>query len=139
MESTPQSASRMLGRLGQPRLTGKEGEAIAAEFLIKRGYKIVEQNFRCSLGEIDIIAYEGETLVFVEVKARSSSQFGGPEGAVHSRKQEKINRVALAYLQKKKMMNALCRFDVVGIVTTGSDAAITLFQNAFEGEYGNRV
>ena len=114
-------------------MTGSEGEAIAADFLTKRGYKIVEKNFKCDLGEIDLIAWEGKTLVFVEVKARSSSRFGGPEGAVTPRKQEKINRVAAAYLQQKRQLTALCRFDVVGIVKEGSDVSITLFQNAFEG------
>jgi len=115
-------------------MTGIEGEAIAADYLIKRGYKVVEQNFRCSIGEIDLIAWEGETLVFVEVKARSSSQFGGPEGAVTLRKQEKIIRVALAYLQQKKLFTALCRFDVVGVVKEGTGGVtINLFQNAFEG------
>jgi putative endonuclease len=115
-------------------MTGIEGEAIAADYLIKRGYKVVEQNFRCSIGEIDLIAWEGETLVFVEVKARSSSQFGGPEGAVTLRKQEKIIRVASAYLQQKKLFTALCRFDVVGVVKEGTGGVtINLFQNAFEG------
>jgi len=114
-------------------LTGPEGEAIAAAFLKKRGYKIVEKNFKCSIGEIDLIAWEGETLVFIEVKARSSAKFGGPEAAVTSKKQEKINRVALAYIQKEKLFNALCRFDVVGIVKDEAGEKVTLFQNAFEG------
>ncbi len=120
-------------------MTGQEGETIAADYLKKRGYKIVEQNFRCSIGEIDLIAWEGETLVFVEVKARSSSQFGGPEGAVTLRKQEKIIRVASAYLQQKKLLTVLCRFDVVAVIKAarplqdGTGVAITLFQNAFEG------
>lgn len=114
-------------------MTGPEGEAIAADYLVKRGYKIVERNFKCSIGEIDLIAWEGETLVFVEVKARSSSQFGGPEGAVTLKKQGKINLVALAYLQQKKLLTALCRFDVVGIVKEGNRVEINLFQNAFEG------
>ncbi|MBI3357991.1 MAG: YraN family protein [Nitrospirae bacterium] len=115
-------------------MTGLEGEAIAAEFLIKRGYKIVEKNFKCPVGEIDLIAWEGKTLVFVEVKARSSSQFGGPEGAVTPQKQEKLNRVALAYLQQKRLSTSLCRFDVVGIVKAGHTVSISLFQNAFEGK-----
>ena len=114
-------------------MTGQEGEKIAADYLIKRGYKIVEQNFRCSIGEIDLIAWEKETLVFVEVKARSSSQFGGPDSAVTLRKQEKIIRVASAYLQQKKLLTVLCRFDVVGVIKDGTGIAITLFQNAFEG------
>ena len=114
-------------------MTGIEGEAIAADYLIKHGYKLVERNFRCSIGEIDLVAWEGETLVFVEVKARSSSRFGDPAGAVTPQKQEKINRVALVYLQQKKLLTSLCRFDVVAIVKEGRGVAITLFQNAFEG------
>jgi putative endonuclease len=113
-------------------MTGSEGEAIAASFLIQKGYQILEQNFRCPLGEIDLIARDGETLVFVEVKARSSALFGGPAGAVGFQKQEKLNRVALFYLQKNRV-SSLCRFDVVGIVKAGSKTTITLFQNAFDG------
>ncbi|MEK7286141.1 MAG: YraN family protein [Nitrospirota bacterium] len=114
-------------------MTGQEGESIAVSFLVQNGYKIVEQNFKCALGEIDLIAWEGETLVFIEVKARSSALFGGPEAAVGFRKQEKINRVALMYLQQKKRTETPCRFDVVGIVKTKEETTITLFRNAFDG------
>ena len=113
-------------------MTGKEGEAVAAAFLEKKGYRIVERNFKCSYGEIDLIAWEGETLVFIEVKARSSSKFGGPEGAVPFRKQEKISCVAMVFLQQRRLFSSPCRFDVVGIVKGAGEMNIALFQNAFE-------
>ncbi len=112
--------------------SGQEGEALAAQFLKKQGYQIIEQNFRCRYGEIDLIAWDQGTLVFIEVKMRASSAFGGPEGAVNLRKQEKISRVALAYLDKKNPPWPLCRFDVVGIIKTTRETTITLFQDAFE-------
>ncbi|MEK7702368.1 MAG: YraN family protein [Nitrospirota bacterium] len=114
-------------------MTGQEGESIALSFLVKKGYQIVERNFKCSFGEIDLIAWEGKTLVFIEVKARASKLFGGPEAAVDFKKQQKINRVALFYLQQKKITDSPCRFDVVGIVKTGQEHTITLYQNAFDG------
>lgn len=77
-------------------LSGSEGESFAADYLIKNGYRILERNFRTPLGEIDIIARDGETLVFIEVKARSNARFGPPQLAVDHRKQVKISRVALA-------------------------------------------
>jgi putative endonuclease len=113
-------------------LTGKEGEDLASAYLVRRGYRIVERNFKCVYGEIDLIAWEGKTLVFVEVKSRSSAKFGGPEGAVNLRKQMKISRVAADFLTTKKCWDSPCRFDVVSIVNEAKKPSVTLFKNAFE-------
>jgi putative endonuclease len=113
-------------------MTGREGEEIAAAFLEKQGYRIVEKNFRSVSGEIDLIAWDKETVVFVEVKARSSSQFGGPVGAVNHRKQVKISLVAAGFIQRERLWSSPCRFDVVSIVRQSGKTTVDLFQNAFE-------
>ena len=82
--------------------TGKEGEKIAAAFLKKNGYRISEINFRCILGEIDIIARDKDEIVFIEVKTRKSGELGYPEQAVGIRKQKKMSHLASWYLQQKK-------------------------------------
>ena len=86
---------------------GKQGEDAAASFLAKEGYKIVERNFRCPLGEIDIVAVDKGILVFVEVKTRSSNKFGLPEEAVNRRKQHQIIKAAQFYISRKKLFNSL--------------------------------
>ena len=113
-------------------MTGAEGEAIAAAFLLKQGYRILERNYRTPLGEIDMIAKDGETLVFIEVKARSVVQFGAPQSAVDLRKQAKMSRVALAYLSRKKIDSSDCRFDVIGVLKGPGGPQVELFQNAFD-------
>ncbi len=113
-------------------MTGTEGENLAAAFLTKKGYRLLERNYRTSFGEIDMIAQEAETLVFVEVKARSTRGFGLPYEAVDRRKQGKMSRVALAYLSWKRIENCPCRFDVVSIINDAGHIEITLFRNAFE-------
>lgn len=96
--------------------TGLYYETLAAAFLEKQGYKILERNFRCPAGEIDLIAKEGEYLCFVEVKYRSERETGTPEEAVDPKKQKRISRAALYYLMKQGLGDTTpCRFDVVGI------------------------
>jgi len=112
--------------------TGKEGEKIAADFLKKNGYRIIDKNFRSPLGEIDIVAREKDAIVFVEVKTRKSSELGYPEQAVGIRKQKKMSQLALWYLQKKKIIDTSARFDVVAITMHSSGDEIKLFKNAFD-------
>ncbi|MCG3113964.1 MAG: YraN family protein [Candidatus Manganitrophus sp. SB1] len=120
-------------------MTGAEGEKIAAEFLRKMGYRILERNFRNVLGEIDIVALDGKILVFVEVKARSGDRFGAPQFAVDARKQAKMSRVALAYLSRKQIAPSECRFDVVGIIRNPNGAtSIEHLKDAFEGQETGR-
>jgi len=112
--------------------TGKEGEKIAADFLKKNGYRITEVNYRCAIGEIDIVARDKQELVFVEVKARKSSSLGYPEQAVGARKQRKMSQLALWYLQEKKLTDVRARFDVVAILMLPAGNDIRLIRNAFD-------
>ena len=98
------------------RKIGAEYEAMAAAYLKKNGLDILEQNFRCRQGEIDLVARDGKYLVFVEVKFREREGQGDAIEAVGKRKQEKIVRVALFYLVRRGFtLDTPCRFDVIGI------------------------
>jgi len=112
--------------------TGKEGERIAADYLKKNGYRIIETNFRCAIGEIDIIAREKDFLVFIEVKTRKSTELGFPEQAVGIKKQKKMSQLALWYLQKKNINNTASRFDVLAITMLPAGNEIKLIKNAFD-------
>ena len=115
---------------------GEKGESIAARYLKKNGYQILEQNYRNQLGEIDIIALEKKTLVFVEVKSRKSIHYGSPKWAVTPRKQRKISMVALAYLKSTGQAHASARFDVVTVMANRDAPQIEIIKNAFELAYG---
>jgi putative endonuclease len=95
---------------------GHDGEEIAKNFLVKSGYVIVARNYRCKLGEIDIIARDGDFHVFIEVKTRSNSTYGSPAAAVTPRKQRQICKTAQYYLAEHKLFETPARFDVVAIV-----------------------
>jgi putative endonuclease len=110
---------------------GDKGEELASKFLKRAGYKIVSQNYRTPLGEIDIIALDGETLVFIEVKTRESIEFGMPFEAVNRLKKRKIAGTALLYLKKLKDTPP-CRFDVVSICYKDGKPRFELIKDAFE-------
>lgn len=112
--------------------TGKEGEKIAAAFLKKNGYRISDINFRCPLGELDIVAKDNKEIVFIEVKTRKSNRLGYPEQAVGIRKQKKMSQLALWYLQKRKIGDVAARFDVVAITLHKEGNDIKLIKNAFD-------
>ena len=111
---------------------GKKGEEIAAAFLKKSGYRIKERNYRSPLGEIDIIATEKKTIVFVEVKTRSSTFFGHPSHAVGKHKQRQLIKTALYYLAEKRLERNPARFDVVSIIHSGNETTTELIKNAFD-------
>lgn len=111
---------------------GKEGEALAEKFLKKKGYKILQRNFRTRFGEIDIIALDNKTLVFVEVKARSAEAYGSPMAAVNAKKQLHLTHAANIYMEEHCVGDRALRFDVVGILGYGRTAKIELIQNAFD-------
>ena len=115
---------------------GKRSERLAAEFLKRTGYRILETNYRSKLGEIDIIAMEKGTLVFVEVKARNTSRFGSPKGAVTPAKQRKISMAALDYLKRSGQTEVSARFDVVAVDTASGKIDIEVVKNAFALAYG---
>ena len=110
---------------------GKKGEGMAVTFLKKKGYKIIEQNYKTRIGEIDIIASDGNTLVFVEVKTRESIAYGKPFEAVNFYKRRKIANVALLYLKRLKEIPR-CRFDVVSIYYEQGRPECELIRDAFE-------
>lgn len=114
---------------------GNEGEKSASDFLCRNGYSIIEKNYRTRYGEIDIIAKDGGTVVFVEVKTRrGSSLYGPPEFAVDSRKQNQIIKTALSYIAFKKINSSGFRFDVVSITRGNGKDRIELIKNAFSAD-----
>ena len=117
---------------------GKTGENLAADYLKKKGYKILERNHRNPMGEIDIIARDRRTLVFVEVKSRRTRGFGHPKYAVTFAKQRKISQAALYYLKTTGRQNHRARFDVVTVRAGGGNESprIEIVKNAFELAYG---
>ncbi len=116
------------------RETGILGERIACDFLGKNGYKILETNFRCREGEIDIIARQQETLVFFEVRTKKSSLFGSPEESITRRKMEKLKAVAEYYGQKHADLPPEWRIDVIAIQmnSDGKVNRIEIIENAIE-------
>jgi len=110
---------------------GKRGEDEAAAFLGGKGYTILQRNFRCSEGELDIVARQRDVLVFVEVKTSSGDAFGPPQEWVDRRKQAQIGRVAQVYLQQLED-EPDCRFDVVAVqIQQDGQARINHIQDAF--------
>lgn len=115
---------------------GRRGEALAAAALEKAGYTIIERNYRCRYGEVDIVAREAGDLVFVEVKTRRSRTYGHPAEAVGRRKQEHLLRVASHYLQNTSQPDVGCRFDVVAVHLDagGRQKNIEIIKGAFGNE-----
>ena len=110
---------------------GTIGEDLAVEYLIKKGYRVLQRNYRFEHGEIDIIAEDGSVLVFVEVKARRSKEFGEPEDAVTPRKRKKIRATADGYLFENNIDDKECRFDVIAIDYQNSKTEIRHLEDAF--------
>ena len=108
---------------------GLEAEKLAATFLTNNGLKLVMQNYHCRFGEIDLIMTDAKTLVFIEVKLRTSSQFGGAAASITPQKQQKLSLTAQHYLQKTNDKNA-CRFDVI-LMQKADINAIEWIKNAF--------
>ena len=113
------------------RQLGDAGEDLAAAALKKQGYKILERNYVCPLGEVDLIARQGKTYVFIEVKTRKNERFGAPQEAVTTTKQHKLRRLADYYVQQKRLGEVAMRFDVVAIIMGEDGHKIEVIQNAF--------
>ena len=116
---------------------GAEGERTAKAYLQAKGFRILHENYTTPLGEIDLIAQEGEVVVFVEVKARRSGEFGPPQASVTLQKQRQIVKVAKLFLQRHRLSMAACRFDVVAVTFAGHETAkpeILLIRDAFSSE-----
>jgi putative endonuclease len=111
---------------------GKEGERVAEQYLRKKGYRLVERNYRCSAGEVDLIVLDRRVIVFVEVKTRTDHRFGTPLEAVAFRKQRKMIQAAQFFLTAKRLHEREARFDVVGISWPGGEPLVEHIENAFE-------
>jgi putative endonuclease len=112
---------------------GSKGEDIAADFLIRKGYVVLERNYRnpSTRWEIDVIAQFQDTIVFVEVKTGTREQFGTPESRVHPLKQRRIAHTAQCYLQDRNLPEACCRFDVISVMLNITPPRITHIEQAF--------
>jgi putative endonuclease len=115
------------------RTTAVKGEEEAARFLQRCGYAILDKNVRTRVGEIDLVAREGKTLVFVEVKTRKDLAADPPQAAVNTRKQNRLGKLAHGYLKAKRLREVPCRFDVVSVIVNddGGVKAIRHIPNAF--------
>ncbi len=113
-------------------ILGAEGERAAEKFLKRRRYTIVERNYRCPVGEVDLVALDGRTVVFIEVKTRTGEGWGTPLEAVDRRKQRQVSRAAQYFLAQHRLQDREARFDVVGIWWDGGRIACELVKNAFE-------
>ena len=111
---------------------GNTGEDLACEELERRGYAIIARRYRRRGGELDIIARDGKTMVFVEVKAREGRAFGEACEAVTANKRRTITRLALDYLLRHRLTECACRFDVVSIHFESGTPLIDVYQNAFD-------
>ena len=118
--------------------TGQQGEDMASRFLSTNGYRIVERNFRCKGGEVDIIAHDpaAQSFVFIEVKTRRDLSYGVPQLAVTPFKQRQISKAALTWLSKNRKMECNARFDVIAILLhTDIRFTIDHIKNAFDLAY----
>lgn len=114
---------------------GKRGEARAAAYLRHRGFRILETNYRCRLGEIDLVAVEGGTVVFVEVKSKRGLDRGRPEEMITPAKRRRLTLLARAYLQSRGWMKRPARFDVVAVEWGDAPAgSLRHYRNAFPAE-----
>ena len=112
--------------------TGRQGEDLAAGYLESAGYRIVERNYRCPFGEMDLVARDGETIVFVEVKSRRSDRFGPPQASVGPKKQKKMSQIALHYIEQKQLHSREARFDVIAVSLLPAGERVELIRNAFD-------
>jgi len=110
---------------------GRRGERAAEKYLRHNGYRIVARNFRAAGAEIDLVAMDGETLVFIEVKTRRSRIAGAPEEAVDKRKQTRMRRAAEVFAQRYRADEVEMRFDIAAVDASGRRLEIELLRNAF--------
>ncbi len=110
---------------------GNRGESLAEDYIKRKGYKIIHRNYRCKLGEIDIIAKDGDTIVFIEVRTKQNENFGSPQDSVTSTKISKISKTALNFIQEKNLSGYSYRFDFIAITFSQGKPNIEHIENAF--------
>ena len=118
------------------KLLGDRGERVAAKFLKRKGYRILARQSRSRIGEIDLIAQDGDVIVFVEVKTRSSSKAGHPTEAITFTKRKQLTRAAMGWLKRRRLIEHRSRFDVIAITWQEREPVIEHYQNAFEATGG---
>jgi len=125
------------GRLTRERLElGERGEALALEKIKRLGYRNIVKNYRCRLGEVDLVAMDGNELVFIEIKTRRGRPLGFAKEAVNLRKQKQLSKVALSYMKANNCCDVSARFDVVAVAVGNGPPQIEVIRNAFELAYG---
>lgn len=123
-----------IARISHPSGVGLKGEKIAVRFLRKKGLRILARNYRFKRKEIDIIAQDKETICFIEVKTRTTKDFGFPEEAVNGKKRRDILQIAVSYLKRFNMLGCPIRFDVISISWDKKKPEISYIKNAFISE-----
>jgi putative endonuclease len=126
------SAFADAGHMDERQALGRRGEDLACAELEKRGYVIVDRRFRTRCGELDIVATDDGVLVFIEVRARSGSNFGTPFESVTWKKRQRISQMAVSYMCVKRLAMVACRFDVVSILEQHGTHTIELVRGAFD-------
>ena len=113
---------------------GAKGEKLAASYLKRRGYRIILRNYRCKLGEIDIIAERDKTIIFAEVRTKQTEGFGPPQYSITAAKRRQISKAALSYIREKRLVGQSCRFDVIAVTFSSESRKpkIEHIENAFE-------
>ncbi len=114
---------------------GQVGELLAFKKIKHLGYKNIVRNYRCPLGEVDLIAKDGDTLAFIEIKTRKGKSIGYAKEAVNAKKRRQLSKVALAYMKSNDCWEAKARFDVIAISMVGEKPQIEVIKNAFELAY----
>jgi putative endonuclease len=114
---------------------GKFGEDLAFKEIKGLGYKKILRNYRCPLGEVDLIAIDGDTLVFIEVKTRKGRSLAYAKEAVNDRKRRQLSKVALSYMKSNKLNGTKARFDVVAVSLAGGEQRVEVIRDAFELAY----
>ena len=114
---------------------GKFGEDLAFRKVKDLGYKRIIRNYRCPLGEVDLIAMDGDTLVFIEVKTRKGRSLAYAKEAVHHKKRRQLSKVALFYMKSNNLSEARARFDVVAVSLEGGKQQVEVIRDAFELAY----
>ena len=114
---------------------GRYGEDLAYKRIKRLGYKKIIRNYRCPLGEVDLIANDGDTLVFIEIKTRRGKSTGYAKEAVNARKQRQLSKVALSYMKSNNCSEAKARFDVIAISIKEDKPEIEVVKNAFDLAY----
>ena len=114
---------------------GKTGEDLALQEIERLGYRCIARNYRCALGEVDLVAADGDTLVFIEIKTRRGKSLAYAKEAVTLRKRRQLSKVALAYMKANRCPDAKARFEVVAVNLSGGVSRIEVVKDAFELAY----